>query len=129
MSYFPNIRDYIDTARKLNHELLRYNHSRAVQRLLAKQGECLLSAALISAETIDADTNNASVTWFDVSVELPDAMMNVLVAIDDGEVDAAFYNGDGTWTWLDGHDVTKPVIAWADMPQYIVKTTTEGEVS
>ena len=57
------------------------------------------------------------VSWTLVATDVPDSMTTVLIACEDEEVDAAWYNGDGTWCWLTGHDVPSKVIAWADMPE------------
>ena len=56
-----------------------------------------------------------SIEWMRAD-SLPDADINVIVAMADGEVCAGFYDGHD-WRWIDAQRITIPVTHWAPFPK------------
>lgn len=112
-----------------NQTLHTYDHAAVPEELLNAQTSALrraLELLQIQPNTPTAPaaggTRTSSVDWMDVDV-LPEEDRTVLVACDDGEVDAAFFLHESeTWHWLTGHPIPQTVIAWCEMPEAPVDT-------
>ncbi len=123
------LRTLLEEAWTHNQTLHTYDHAAVPEELLNAQTSALrraLDLLQIHPTTPTAPAAGgkkaSTVDWMDVDV-LPEEDRTVLVACDDGEVDAAFYlHEDNRWYWLSAHPISQTVIAWCEMPEAPVDT-------
>lgn len=60
-------------------------------------------------------TNQELVTWIPITRDLPDEESTVLVALEDGTVEAAFLESS-IWRYLNADSIDEPVTHWAEYP-------------
>ena len=56
------------------------------------------------------------VDWFELTEELPDADVVVLITLEDGEVWTGFIGENGEWRNICAARLPKPPIFWAHLP-------------